>query len=180
MSISGHRLKDGSEAVIRPIAPSDQERLKQSFGRLGADSRYRRFLGAKASLNDRELVYFTDVDHHDHEAVVAEQSTTRDILGVAQFVPSEPNSSVAEVGIAVVDHAQRQGLGRALLARLASRALEEGVTRFTGATLVGNAAIRALLRELGPTMTRHVGSGTTNVAVNLTDNHAVGELARAA
>lgn len=127
--------------MIRPIAPSDQERLKRSFERLGADSRYRRFLGAKASLNDRELVYFTDVDHHDHEAVVAEQSTTGDILGIARFVRAERNSSVAEVGLA---------------------------------------AIRALFRELGPTVTRHVGSGTTKVAVNLTDDHAVGELARAA
>ncbi len=180
MSISRHRLKDGSEAVIRPIAPSDQERLKRSFEHLGADSRYRRFLGAKASLNDRELAYFTDVDHHDHEALVAEQSTTGDILGLARFVRSERSSSVAEVGIAVVDYAQRQGLGRALLARLASRAREEGVTRFTGVTLVGNAATRALFRELGPTVTRNVGSGTTKLAVNLTADHAVGELARAA
>ena len=123
MSISRHLLKDGSEAVIRPIAPSDQERLKGSFERLGADSRYRRLLVGKASLNDRELVDFTEVDHHE------EQSATGDILGVARFVRSERNSSVAEVGIAVVDNAQRQGLGRALLDRLASRAREEGVTR---------------------------------------------------
>src|SRR5581483_12044448 len=42
MSLSRHRLKDGSEAMVRPIAPSDQERLKASFEQLGADSRYRR------------------------------------------------------------------------------------------------------------------------------------------
>lgn len=180
MSISRHVLKDGSEAVVRPIAPSDQERLKRSFEHLGPDSRYRRFLSAKGSLNDRELVYLTEVDHHDHEALVAEQSATGDILGVARFVRSERNSSVAEVAIAVVDHAQRQGLGRALLDGLASRAREEGVTRFTGVALVGNAAIRALFRELGPTVTRHVGSGTAKLAVNLTADHAVGVLARAA
>jgi GNAT superfamily N-acetyltransferase len=180
MSISRHRLKDGSEAMVRPITPSDQERLKASFEQLRADSRYRRFLGAKASLNDRELVYLTEVDHRDHEALVAEQPATGEILGVARFVRSERNSSVAEVGIAVVDHAQRQGLGRVLMDRLASRAREEGVTRFTGVTLVGNAAIRALFRELGPTVATHVGSGTAKLAVNLTTDHAVGGLARAA
>ncbi len=179
MSISRHRLKDGSEAVVRPIAPSDQERLKASFEQLGADSRYRRFLGAKASLNDRELVYLTEVDHRDHEALVAEQPATGEILGVARFVRSERNSSVAEVGIAVVDHAQRQGLGRVLMDRLASRAREEGVTRFTGVR-VGNAAIRALFRELGPAVATHVGSGTAKLAVNLSTDHAVGGLARAA
>lgn len=180
MSISRHRLKDGPAAVVRPIASSDQEGLKASFEQLGADSRYRRFLRAKASLNDRALVYLTEVDHHDHEALVAEQSATGEILGVARFVRSERDSSVAEVGIAVVDHAQRQGLGRVLLDRLASRAREEGVARFTGVTLVGNAAILALFRELGPTVATHVGSGTAKLDVNLTTDHAVGGLARAA
>jgi hypothetical protein len=51
--VSRHRLRDGSEATIRPVAPEDRERLEVSFEQLSPDSRYRRFHGAKATLSDR-------------------------------------------------------------------------------------------------------------------------------
>jgi hypothetical protein len=40
-------------------------------GRLGAESRRRRFLTGKTRLSERELTYFTDIDHVHHEAVTA-------------------------------------------------------------------------------------------------------------
>jgi len=38
------RLRDGAEIVIRPIEPEDAGQLRAGFERLGAVSRYRRFL----------------------------------------------------------------------------------------------------------------------------------------
>lgn len=180
LSVFLHRLKDGSQTLIRPITPDDKARLQASFEQLGQDSRFRRFHGAKAGLSARELTYITEVDHHDHEALVAERAATGEILGVARFVRSPGEPALAEVGIAVVDHAQRQGIGRAVLERLKERAREVGITRFTGIALAHNKPILALFRELGTTTTSDAGLGTVEVTAHLPANRVTGALAHAA
>jgi hypothetical protein len=45
--------------------------LVDGFQRLSSESRRSRFLGLKTELSATEVRYFTDVDHHDHEALVA-------------------------------------------------------------------------------------------------------------
>lgn len=180
MNVSRHRLMDGSEALIRPIAPTDKERLKARFNELGADSRYRRFLGAKASLTDRELVDVTGLT----TTTMRRSSRNEQLLAtfsalLASCVLRDTRRSLRLLAPSSTTP-NEGGLGRGLLHQLANRAREEGITRFTGVALVQNAAILALLRELGPTVATHVGSGTAKLAVNLTTDHAVGGLARAA
>jgi hypothetical protein len=68
---SAARGADRAEPLeIRPIAAEDKETLSQGFERLSERSRYRRFLSPHRHLTPRELRYFTEVDHHDHEALV--------------------------------------------------------------------------------------------------------------
>jgi hypothetical protein len=71
--VSGQRvvLRDGSAVLIRPVQPSDAPLLVDGFARLSAHSRQMRFLRRKDELSAAELRYFTDVDHHDHEALGA-------------------------------------------------------------------------------------------------------------
>ena len=64
-------LRDGSQVLIRPVVASDGPLLADGFGRLSSQSRWMRFLTAKKELKPSELRYFTDVDHHDHEALGA-------------------------------------------------------------------------------------------------------------
>jgi len=64
-------LADGSRVLIRPIAPEDRDELVAGFERLSAESRYRRFFGPMVRLSERDLDRLTQVDHHDHEALVA-------------------------------------------------------------------------------------------------------------
>ena len=40
-------------------------------------SRYRRFLTPMEKLSESQLTYLTDVDHHDHEAMIAFDLATR-------------------------------------------------------------------------------------------------------
>ncbi|HJS92933.1 MAG TPA: GNAT family N-acetyltransferase [Solirubrobacteraceae bacterium] len=180
MGISRHRLKDGSEATIRPIAPEDKESLGVSFGQLSSGSRSRRFHSAPAGLSDRELGYLTEVDHHDHGALVAQRAATGEILGVARFVRSAGNPALAEVEIAVFDSAQRRGLGRALMHRLVERARQEGTTALTGIALAHNQPMFALLRGLGTTTTTRAGIGTVRLTVRLSIGDPVEDLALAA
>src|ERR1700730_6834344 len=111
-------LRDGSLVEIRPLGPSDKRGLAAGFQRLSELSRYRRFLSPTAQLSDKQLRYLTDIDHHDHEALVAIDPATRDGLGVARYVRSRARPDEAEFAVAVADDWQQRGLGTALLRRL--------------------------------------------------------------
>jgi RimJ/RimL family protein N-acetyltransferase len=151
------RLPDGSTVIVRPIEPDDRELLSAGFEQLSEHSRYMRFQAPLASLSDQQLTYLTEVDHHDHEALLAlAPNDGEEIVGVARFV--RVNDTVAECAVVVADHWQTRGVGTALLDRLVERAREEHVERFTALVLAENAEALRLLERLGDTVQRRVGS----------------------
>ena len=86
-----------------------------AFERLSEESRYRRFFTTKNELSAAELDYLVDVDHEDHEAIIAIDPSSGEVLGVARYIRSKDDAEVAEVAVTVADDWQRRGLGRALL-----------------------------------------------------------------
>ena len=142
-------LKDGSRVEIRPIGAGDRDALAAAFDRLSPDSRYLRFFGPVAKLSGSQLTYLTDVDHHDHEALVAVEPGSGDGVGVARFVRT--GDGVAEPAIAVADDWQGRGLAAVLLDELTDRAREEGIHTFVAPVLAHNQAAIAVLRRLGDT-----------------------------
>lgn len=145
-------LGDGSIVVIRPIEDSDAELLGEAFTRLSATTRQLRFHNSKKHLSSAELTYLTQVDHHDHEAVIALDPQDGRVLGVARYIRSHTHLTRAEMAITVVDDWQSKGLGGELLTRLAQRAREQGVCQFTALVSFGNTAISRLLRQWGATI----------------------------
>jgi GNAT superfamily N-acetyltransferase len=107
-------LRDGAKVKLRPIAPEDKPLLAASFERLSEESRYRRFFTPKSELSAAELDYLVDVDHSDHEAIIAIEPSSGEVLGVARYVRSKADAEVAEVAVTVADDWQGRGLGRAL------------------------------------------------------------------
>ena len=151
------RLSDGATLVIRPIESDDRDLLRAGFEQLSEHSRYMRFQTPLASLSDQQLAYLTEVDHHDHEALLAlAHEDGEEIVGVARFV--RLSDVVAECAVVVADHWQERGVGSALLDRLVDRARDEGVERFTALVLAENAEAMRLLERLGDTVQRRVGS----------------------
>jgi GNAT superfamily N-acetyltransferase len=142
------RLPEGAPIVIRPIRDDDGPLLVDGFARLSSESRRLRFLGGKSVLTSNDVRYLTDVDHRDHEALVAVDLDGRGV-GVARFVRDRHRGRTAEVAIVVVDEWQRRGVGRQLLSRLAQRADDEGVRCFTGVMADDNVGVVALLRAAG-------------------------------
>jgi GNAT superfamily N-acetyltransferase len=159
-------LRDGSRATLRPIRPSDKHNLAEGFAHLSDESRYKRFLTPMNELSKAELKYLTEVDHHDHEAILA-QSLDGAPLGVARYVRTNPASASAEAAVAVVDDWQGRGLGTALLQRLADRASEEGIDHFTAIMLASNREMLALCKELGPTDVSDAGNGVLEAEIEL-------------
>jgi GNAT superfamily N-acetyltransferase len=168
-------LSDGSRVQIRPLNPDDKAGLAAGFERLSELSRYRRFLSPTAHLTAGQLAYLTEIDHHDHEALVAIEPSSRAGLGVARYVRSLEEPREAEFAVAVADDWQRRGLGTALLTRLAARAYEEGITRFTGLVLGDNEPIRQLLGALGHVQQRRAEGATLEVWLEIPDDPLGGE-----
>jgi RimJ/RimL family protein N-acetyltransferase len=141
-------LRDGSAVLIRPVERTEAALLIDGFARLSVQSRWFRFLTAKPQLTAHEVRYFTDVDHHDHEALAALSCRGGHGVGIARYVRSVADPMAAEVAVTVVDDWQRRGVGTALLARLAERALDEGIRRFTALVSEDNEAVIRLLRRM--------------------------------
>jgi GNAT superfamily N-acetyltransferase len=152
---------------IRPIEPTDKQALLAAFERLSERSRYRRFLAPQGRLSEAELRYFTEVDHHDHEALVAMEPDTGEGVGVARYVRSPEDPSSAEFAVAVIDDWHQRGVGGRLTAALADRARTEGITTFTAILLAENEGMLSLLDELGRTRVTKRERGTVELSVEL-------------
>jgi GNAT superfamily N-acetyltransferase len=143
------RLKDGTSVLVRPVRPDDRELFVAGFERMSPESRYRRFMGHKRNLSERELDFFTRLDHELHEAIGALDVETGAGVAVARMHRHEDDPSVAEAAVTVVDDWQGRGLGGLLLGRLAWRARELGVEHFDASLFTSNKAMLELFRRLG-------------------------------
>ena len=130
-------LRDGSTLLIRPVRPDDKSAIAAGFERMSPESRFRRFFAPLQRLSERDLAYLTEVDHHDHEAVIGFDAGTREPVGVARYIRSDVPTE-AEVAVTVVDDWQGRGAATALLDRLVRRAREEGITHFLALVMTEN------------------------------------------
>jgi GNAT superfamily N-acetyltransferase len=135
--------------LVRPLEPTDRQALVDGFERLSPTSRYFRFATPKPRLTGTDLRALLDVDHHDREALVAHESASGSVVAIARYVRFPDQPTTAEVAIAVVDAWQGRGVGRWLLALLARRAAEEGITRLRAEVLLANRRALLLLRRAG-------------------------------
>jgi RimJ/RimL family protein N-acetyltransferase len=158
-------LRDGAMVLIEPIRPDHKDALARAFAQLSDRSRYSRFLAPMERLSPSMLAYLTEVDHRDHEALIAFDPRSSEAVGVARYVRTE--GSNAEAAVTVLDDWQGRGLGTALTSLLAERALEEGIDRFTAVLLAENKEMIALLESVGQVTVTGREAGTLNVEVPL-------------
>jgi GNAT superfamily N-acetyltransferase len=161
-------LRDGSELAIRPVRPDDKDAIAAGFERLSPESRYRRFFAPLQRLSARDLEYLTEVDHHDHEAVIGFDAATGDPVGVARYIRSD-DPSEAEVAVTVIDDWQGRGAATALLDRLVVRARDEGITHFLALVLTENKDAIELFERLAPSGSEHrrSASGHLELVIDL-------------
>ena len=161
------RLRSGDWVSVRRLCPEDGPALAAFVERLSAQSRYRRFHSALPRLTAQMISYLTDIDHHDHEALVAVPPGAGGIIvGVARFIRDPAQPDTAEVAVVVADSWQRRGLGTLLLRRLARRASEEGISSVTGDLLAENHPTIQFAHRLGVrSMDNHGSTVTTRMDI---------------
>jgi GNAT superfamily N-acetyltransferase len=176
------RLRDGSHVLIRPVRPDDKPLFVAGFERLSEQSRYLRFMGYKKLLSLRDLEFFTELDHDDHEAIGAIDPFTGEGLAVARYMRFPDDPTAAEAAVVVIDAFQGRGLGSVLLERLVERARRRGIERFEATLFTDNKAMLALFGRIGDVEVLSQEGQTIEIVIALptADDHALREALRVA
>lgn len=156
-------LRDGAPMRIRPIRPSDQAALRELHRGQSPRSQYLRFFGPMAEISDRDLEYFTNVDHDERVAFVLTRGDR--IVAVGRYDTVAPGE--AEVAFYVADAEHGRGLGSVLLDHLAAAARERGLRRFVAEVLPGNRAMIRVLRDAGYEVSQEFEDGVVRVELDL-------------
>ena len=174
-------LEDGTKVTVRSIRPEDRDALRAAFHTLQPETRYRRFMGHIADLTPAMLTYLTEVDGHDHIALVATLVAPRrarrgapsELVAVARVIRLRSDPKSAEVAVTVTDALQGRGLGSKLLELLVAAAKERGIERLVAHDLDGNSRMKHLLEKTGP-----LASTTDGVTVTLAQSGSPTALSR--
>lgn len=165
-------LRDGTEAMIWPLLPTDREALREQYEHLSQSSKLHRFLRPVPHLGNAMLEHLVgDVDGVDHVALVLFVFTEEGVdapAGIARLARYPGHPHEADVAVTVLDEWQGRGVATALLAALMG-ARPPDVTEIVTEVAADNAASLAMLRRLGPTEVTPDGPGQLHVVVHVAD-----------
>ena len=131
---------------LAALEPGDEAAVAGLFGRLSAQSIYRRFLSPISRI-DQFTSSVLRVDTHNRAAVAA--IAGGEVIGVAQYSRA-PGADTADLAIMVADAWQRQGLGTRMVAALADQASAVGIRRFSVDVQGDNYGALRLLQRVSP------------------------------
>jgi RimJ/RimL family protein N-acetyltransferase len=142
-------LRDGGTIVIRPIERADADLLARAYERLSEESRRRRFIVTPPRLAEEDLRFLTDVDGTRHDALIALDLDTGELVGEARYVREPGRPDAAEVAAVVLDDWQGRGVATILLTELTNRARTRGLARYRALVEADNRVVLEALTKLG-------------------------------
>ncbi len=142
-----HRLSDGRTVVLRWAGPDDVPAIARLIAGLSPESFRSRFHGGYAGPALAARLAAVDPGSGMACVVAAAPDDPGQLAAEARYVPM--GDGAAELGLTVTDAYQGTGLGTLLLARLAERAREHGVSRLRAVVSLSNGAMLHLLEPYG-------------------------------
>jgi GNAT superfamily N-acetyltransferase len=135
--------------ATRPVRSEDLAAFERMWARLSEETIYRRFHAPIKRLSLKLRHYLVDVDHRDHDALVAVASG--EVVAVARYHRCADDPAAAEVAVLVEDAWQGRGLGEQMLRELACLASGRGIRVLAGDVQADNLRMLDLVRTLlGP------------------------------
>ena len=148
-------LADGGVAHLRPIRPTDADRLVAFYDRVSPESKYLRFFAPYPRLSDRDVLRFTRVDYVDRVAFIV--TLGADMIAVGRYDRIEDDH--AEVAFLIEDAHQGRGIAQLLLEHLAQAARERGITRFVAEVLPENRRMAKVFADAGYRVSKGMEDG---------------------
>jgi acetyltransferase len=160
---TSHRLRDGTELLVRPIRPEDEGMLIAFHQTLSERSIRQRYLAPllldQRTTHERLIrVCFSDYDRD--IALVVEHRLpggASELVAVGRMSRRTVHDD-AEFAILVSDAWQHRGLGTELLRRIVDIARRERIPRVTATILPDNAAMIHIATSLGFTIHHEIGA----------------------
>ena len=164
-------LKDGSQALFRPILPEDEPLLKAFILKVTKEDLYYRYFNEINEFTHEDLANMTQIDYDREMAFVAIHTVNdkNEIIGVTRAV-SDPDNIDAEFSVLVRSDLKGLGLGRRLLDKMINYAAEHGLQRLTGITMPNNQGMIMLARKLGFDVDIQIQDGIVNLSLVLIKN----------
>lgn len=164
-------LKDGSQALFRPILPEDEPLLKAFILKVTKEDLYYRYFNEINEFTHEDLANMTQIDYDREMAFVAIHTVNdkNEIIGVTRAV-SDPDNIDAEFSVLVRSDLKGLGLGRRLLDKMINYAAEHGLQRLTGITMPNNQGMIMLARKLGFDVDIQIQDGIVNLSLVLKKN----------
>lgn len=153
-----------AQVFVRSVSSGDGEALGEMLSRLSPLTIYERFHAPYPRVPAWALAGMVEADHHDGKALVA--VVGGEIVGHAMYV-REGTGDEAEFAVVVEDGWRSRGVGKLLLAELATRAGSRGINLFTGPVLGGNRRALDALAAVFPGMRYGTRGGAYQVRVPL-------------
>ena len=159
-------LDDGTAVTLRAVRPDDKARIVKAFLALEPHSIYARFFHAKTELSEEELRRLTEIDYVSAVVLLATIGARpqETVIGLGRYVASGRS---AEVAFVVEEDYGGRGIAGHLLRHLTRIARENEVAKFEADVLAGNAAMLAVFRDSGLTMTTTSADGVVHVTLLL-------------
>ncbi len=153
------------KVVMRPIRPTDEDKLSAFFYRLDETTIYKRYLHVVKDFKGMDTEQIVNIDYKSDMSlvlVVHEKGAEPEIHGVAQYF-KDKETGYAEVAFMLADAWQGRGFGRQLMGRLLYFAEKNGVKGFTASLLETNHAMLALFHKTGGEVSATLSDGIYNV-----------------
>ena len=141
--------RDGRSYRLRPIRPDDARPLQRAYARMDMRDRRARLFAPIPALSDEFAEQFCTIDERREFCFVLESDDEPgELLGGCRLMGDEP-ARVGEYSVSLRSDMKGRGLGRRLMEVLLAEADARGFETVCGTILADNAAMIALVRELG-------------------------------
>ena len=157
-------LADGATIEIRAATPADFMAVRQMYRSMSQDNIYLRFFSMSTAAADDQAQRSCREPAADHATRLA--WLEGELVGVASYECAEP-PTIAEIAVAVADHAHHRGVGTLLIEHLVSAGRDQGVRTFTAEVLSENSAMLKVFANAGLQARRRWADGLAELAFDL-------------
>lgn len=143
-------LKDGTNLILRPIKPEDEDMWLEMLGSCSKESIYHRFR-YDFHFNSHEVAtQFCFIDYDREMGIVAEIEFEgrKKLIGVGRLI-ADPDIETAEYAVLITDEWQHKELGHILTNYCVEIAKISGIKRVAAETTTDNKAMISVFRKVG-------------------------------
>jgi acyl-CoA hydrolase/RimJ/RimL family protein N-acetyltransferase len=138
-------LNDGTLINVRPMHPTDENRVRGLFQSLSEQTKYYRFMSRIARVPQKQIQNFVYLDYRSEMAIVGTipEADGDKIIAIGRYF-IDPRSNRAEVAFVVQDEWQNRGIGTYMFKLLIKLARQNGIEGFSAEVLIENKAMMAV------------------------------------